>query len=105
LYVARIIGELENWRLEVEREREERVVEVRKTGVKLKRVVSEVWVWSLVDVVRVRRRGVVAGRWTRVRRARRAIGESNCGMLAGVGDLQLLSGMESRILMELSCVT
>lgn len=85
MYVARIIGELENWRLEVKREREERVAEVRKTGVKLKRVVSEVWGWILVDVERVRRRGVVAGRWTRVRRARRAIGESNCGMFGGCG--------------------
>lgn len=37
------------------------------------------------DVVRVRQRGEeTAGRWVRVRRARRAIGESNWDILGGV---------------------
>jgi hypothetical protein len=87
------MGELENWRLEDWKERAESV-EVRKTGVKLKRVVSG-WILVVVDVVRVRRKGVVAGRWTRVRSARRAIGESSCGMLTGLGwTRNLLFGME-----------
>lgn len=80
MYVARMIGELENWRLEIEEKPTAAVV--RKTGVKLKReVIGDCFEAKELagDVVRVRRRrgDEVAGRWTRVRRARRAIGESN----------------------------
>lgn len=77
MYVARIIGELENCRRAVTDR--ERAVWVRNTGWKLKREVSAgCGRKALVEVVRVRR-GVdeMAGRWTRVRRARRARGEIN----------------------------
>lgn len=77
MYVARMIGELENCRRVVADR--DRAVWVRKTGWKLKREVSAgCGRKALVEVVRVRRGDdEIAGRWTRVRRARRARGEIN----------------------------
>ena len=78
MYVAQMIGELENCRFGTA---EKPTAAVRKTGWKLR--------WELMgdcfeakeiagDVVIVRQRGEgTAGRWIRVRRVRRAIGENN----------------------------
>lgn len=74
MYVARTMGELENWRLV---RMVVAAVWVRRIGVKVNRVVIEVARRKAL-VVRVRRGvDVVAGRWMSVRRARRARGEIN----------------------------
>lgn len=75
MYVARIIGELENWRAALD---SAKAFCVRKTGWKLKREVIAEDGRKVLVVVRVRR-GVeeITGRWTSVRRARRAMGEIN----------------------------
>lgn len=72
------MGELENWRLLVVWWRV-RAFWVRRMGWKAKRVGVEVWrvrVWVVVVSVR---RGAIdgVGRWTMVRKARRASGEIN----------------------------
>lgn len=77
MYVARMIGELENCRFGTAGKP---TAAVRKTGWKLRREVMGDCFEAKVagDVVMVRQRGEeIAGRWVRVRRARRAIGESN----------------------------
>lgn len=85
MYVARMIGELENCRFGTA---EKPTAAVRKTGWKLRReVMGDCFEAKEMagDVVRVRQRGEeTAGRWVRVRRARRAIGESNWDILGGV---------------------
>jgi hypothetical protein len=82
LYVARIIGELENCRFGTA---EKPTAAVRKTGWKLRREVMGDCFEATGDVVMVRQRGEeIAGRCIRVRRARRAIGESNWDILGGV---------------------
>jgi hypothetical protein len=69
-----MIGELENWRATDERVN---AVCVRNMGLKVKRLGLGDW-RVRVEVVRVRRGvEVVAGRWIRVRRARRAMGDIN----------------------------
>lgn len=85
-----MIGELENWRLLADWRA--RAFWVRKTGWKLNRCVIGVWRVRVRVVVVRERKGVVggAGRWTRLRRARRAKGEINWGILwcdSGVCDL------------------
>lgn len=85
LYVARMIGELENCRLGTAAKP---AAAVRKTGWKLRReVMGDCFAAKEIagDVVIVRQRGdETAGRWMRVRRARRAIGENNWVIVGGV---------------------
>jgi hypothetical protein len=79
-----MIGELENCRFgTAERPR----AAVRKTGWKLRReVMGDCFEKEIAgDVVMVRQRGdETAGRWMRVRKARRAMGESNWDIFGGV---------------------
>lgn len=100
-----MIGELENWRVIPEKVN---AVCVRKTGLKVKHGLR---VWRIrVDVVRVRRGvDVSAGRWTRVRRARRARGVINWCIVVlffGVSDLRVVMekcGLELTMSGDLRC--